>query len=402
MLKPKIIVAMYSTVKGTGWKSSQFIFLKSSYLYNKYDLSFFGMRRRKEIQEENETLSYLPMLASSLHQRLSSIFRLKKYKGYMLGEKIFGLVFSKKISQTDASVLICKPRPFNIIEKFNGKIILEYGESHPIYMKEKIEADYIKFKIAEKNKYIYTDKNAINESIKAINKAHTVILLSDESKKTFKKYYDNLDKFKVIRFPININSDLINNIKEKTIFENSKTTFIITAFHSFVKGTHLLLEAWKKAKIENAELLIAGPLNSDMAQYISENGPFEKVKFLGQVNIKNLYNTINKGVGISLSHAEGYPRATQEYLEYGFPVIISQICSLDRIKNNNEGIIVDISNEDMIIDSLRKMLNFDYYMYLRKNTIITVEKLALENNIDIYVNKLDNLIEESLNENKYP
>lgn len=392
---------MYSTVKGTGWKSSQFIYLKSSFLYKKYNLIFYGMKRRKEKEEEKETLSYLPMLASSIYYKLSKILNLKRHNGYILGEKIFGYLFSKKIKKENADILICKPRPLNIIKNFNGKIILEYGETHPIFMKNKIEHDYSRFNITKKNQYIYNDPRAIKNSLEAIEHAHSVILLSEESKKTFTQFYDRIDKFKVISFPTNISKEIINQKKEKKIVQNSKTTYICTAFHSFVKGTHLLLEAWKKLDIENVELLIAGPLNPDMSQYVNENGPFKNVKFLGKVNINHLYNSIEKGVGVSLSHAEGYSRATQEYLEYGFPVIITQICSLDQIRDGIEGIIIDVNNEKKIIDAIKKMNEFDYYLYSRNNALSCIEELAIKNNVDTYTSRIDTLIKEILNENKY-
>ncbi|MGF1697567.1 glycosyltransferase [Vibrio lamellibrachiae] len=393
----KISIAMYSTVKGSGWKSDQICLLKENGK-NKFSYLKYGIKRRKEKEAKNEKLSYIPMVLSSLYYRIANIFGAKKYYGYMLGEELFGLIYKNKILVDSSSLVLCKARPISIINKLTNsdkKIVLEYSEMHPEFMARVLLEEYIKFNISVKNRYIFTDVKAVNDSKIAIEKADKIIVLNKESKNSF--INEGIDDTKLCVLNLPAKSRLNNNARIK-LSTHGETTFISTAFHSFVKGTHRLLLAWREANITDSTLMIVGPLNKDIQQFIKDNGPFKRVKYTGRVDIKSLYSSLVRPVGISLSYAEGFSRSTLEYLEHGFPVIVSKVCTLDTIKNEVQGFIVDTNDNTKIVETLRLMAK-DRNLY--SELVSNIQSGHCMNLLtdEEYVEGLEQIFDEVINEN---
>ncbi|WP_228763915.1 glycosyltransferase, partial [Vibrio parahaemolyticus] len=101
---------------------------------------------------------------------------------------------------------------------------------------------------------------------------------------------------------------------KNTVIENSISEddicFVTTAHHSFVKGTHRLIEVWKNIKSKNATLYIVGDLHKDMTEYLNKTDVPDNVKIVGRKNIEDFYKNKNI-VGVSYSLAEGYSRVVE-------------------------------------------------------------------------------------------
>ncbi|EHH1219051.1 glycosyltransferase family 4 protein, partial [Vibrio parahaemolyticus] len=194
------------------------------------------------------------------------------------------------------------------------------------------------------SEYIYTSKYAIDEAIKSIELADKIIVLSEESKQSFIRNGVPQEKIKKINLGL-------NEAYNKSFDDRKPIAFVSTAKHSYVKGTHKLLLAWRKAEIKDTKLFIVGEVSKDIELFVEQFGPFENVIFTGKKNIHEFYQDYNF-VGILNSLSEGYGRVVVEYMGYGFPVITTPVATCDIVVEGVNGFIVE--NEDMLINALHK------------------------------------------------
>ncbi|WP_219588262.1 glycosyltransferase, partial [Vibrio parahaemolyticus] len=68
------------------------------------------------------------------------------------------------------------------------------------------------------------------------------------------------------------------------------------------------------------------------------------VKIVGRKNIEDFYKNKNI-VGVSYSLAEGYSRVVEEFIRRGYPVVCTEVSTCDLIRNNENGIVVNIKND---------------------------------------------------------
>ncbi len=143
----------------------------------------------------------------------------------------------------------------------------------------------------------------------------------------------------VVPFGAKINPDITpEKIKDK--LKTDKLKFIFAGNVNYRKGIKYLLEAWKIANIENAELLICGrvykEIKSDIAKYNLDN-----VKFLGFVDIKKYLSESHVFVFPTL--LEGSAKAVYEAMSYGLPVITTYNAG-SIVKDSQSGFIIPIAD----------------------------------------------------------
>ncbi|EMA9067715.1 glycosyltransferase family 4 protein [Vibrio parahaemolyticus] len=341
----KISIAFYSTFKRPGWKSEQLESLVPKLRQQNMFHKGYGLRFLRNEEEKDLFLSPLPLIVAKIIRTLSFLPFIKDYYHYLSGEHVFGLLFNKKLKNDDSNIVFLKPRPFNLVKsckEHNKYVVLEFGELHPLDTYKRMKREYEKY--PTESEYIYTSKYAIDEAIKSIELADKIIVLSEESKQSFIRNGVPQEKIKKINLGL-------NEAYNKSFDDRKPIAFVSTAKHSYVKGTHKLLLAWRKAEIKDTKLFIVGEVSKDIELFVEQFGPFENVIFTGKKNIHEFYQDYNF-VGILNSLSEGYGRVVVEYMGYGFPVITTPVATCDIVVEGVNGFIVE--NEDMLINALHK------------------------------------------------
>ena len=334
----KMSVAMYSTFHSPGWKSEQLEVLVPLLRNENLFCKGYGIKRNFKRYESDLQLSILPLAISRLVFKLRFLPFICDYHAYLLGEYLLGTCYSNNIASDASSVVYIKPRPYNLVEscsRAGKKIILEFGEMHPNDTQRRLKSEYSYFNI--NSEYIFTSQYAIDESVKSIELADVIIVLSNESKRSFIRNGVPEHKIRVIN--LNLAKKYDNKYNDKKEF-----AFVSTATHSFVKGTHRLLLSWKKANIANVKLHIVGDLSNDMLDFLKAYGPFDNVIFTGKKKVSEYYNNYNF-IGVLNSLSEGCPRAVIEYMGHGFPVITTPVATCDLVEHGVNGFIVDTCSE---------------------------------------------------------
>lgn len=384
----KLSIAMYSTYFEKGWKSEQ-LKLMIPFFAGQGRLEVgYGIRRSRLAVQEKLDLSIIPLMAARLTDKLSFLPFIKDYYGYLVGEYLTGILFRRKLMRDDSSVVYLKARPFSLVNaaKSSGKrVVLEVGELHPCETRERVTNEYAKYDASIN--YIFNSQYAVDESLKSINIADEIVVLSQESKNSFIKWGVPEEKLHVI------NLGLAEKIPPQNYDSSKEYAFVSTAKHSFVKGTHSLLLAWRQSGIQGMKLYIAGDLSDDIKQFIEREGPFDNVVYLGKVSIADLYKKYNF-IGVLNSVAEGFGRSVIEYLGYGFPVIVTPVATCDIVRDGENGFVVD--GYDQLVNRLKYFSNS---MHLYEKYSVKAASSAQDITLDRFVRELGQLIEAMDDEN---
>lgn len=225
------------------------------------------------------------------------------------------------MARGSADIVYCHDKPHAIVKqckKAGKKILLEYGELHCRTMYNRLTRDYKKYNI--KSQYIYTNKFYVEQAEKSIAIADKIIVLSNETKKSFIDNGVAAEKLVVVNLGLTKKYDNSYDC-------NKPLAFISTAHHSFVKGTHNLLLAWKTANVTDIPLILVGSIGDDIHEFIKSNGPFNNVIYAGYQNIELYYKQYN-AVGILVSLAEGFCTLCHRILRSWVPRYCHSLCYL--------------------------------------------------------------------------
>lgn len=350
MLNRKILICFYSPFSGRGWKAQQLEKIVSFFRSNRVDFWGVGIRPASRLSSDPLVVEFrLPLLFVFLAAKFKNIFSVFgiSYFPYLIGERVFSWVARRQVRRSNARIMFCKPRPVELIEvaKQSGKLVLvEFGEMHPEFVRERLGAELVRFDIKSKN--IFLDSSACSDSLKALELADRVIVLSEASRDSMVRF--GIDSARIVVAGLHFRgSPLLDcSVSKKEL----PRVFVAVAEHSFIKGTHRLLEAWRAAGIVNCQLMIVGELSADMSEYVTKQGAFPNVVFTGHLDLGDFYNNFNC-VGVSVSLAEGYARVVYEYMSCGFPVVVSEVSTCDIVSDGHNGFVV--RSESQLVDALR-------------------------------------------------
>jgi glycosyltransferase involved in cell wall biosynthesis len=118
------------------------------------------------------------------------------------------------------------------------------------------------------------------------------------------------------------------------------------------KGVHYLLEGFRKAKLSDAQLVLAGPVDPAFRVVLDRyRGVFEEVGALSRSQVQAQYLAADVFVLPSLADSQGL--VVSEAMSSGLPVIVSENTGIaDLIENGREGFIVPIRDSDAIAQRL--------------------------------------------------
>ncbi len=322
-----------------------------------------------KVYEANVHLSSLPDRIGGIMGRLAQYHLVPAYWAYWYKKRTLDLIFARKIARDGSSILYTSSlfkTSIKEAKRAGKRIVIREGNSEAKREYERIMAEYNAFGI--KSKYVYGDKRFRDCRLECAQNADYVIAITEVSRQTFERAGYDMNRFRLIpsngtNWPIRINET--NSGKQRA--------FICTAFHNFIKGTHRLLLAWKRAQIEDIPLIIVGRICDDMVEFINKFGPFENVVFMGhQSNLIELYAKYD-AVGILLSLSEGAGRVTPEMMSFGFPMITSPDASCDIVKDSFNGFIVEPTDEDAISQKLLYFAhNWERVHDMRNNVLNSV------------------------------
>ena len=239
------------------------------------------------------------------------------------------------------------PKSMNYLKKQGIKIFLDIPIGHYRYS-QYLKKNGFKQDVGAEKRYEFIDK--------AIGLSDVLIVPSRFVKKTLDMADFSDKKIEIVPFGV----DLPKNFKEEDIIKKinnqtsitKKIVFIFMGAVNYRKGINFLLEAWNKANLKDAELLICGrvykSVKKEIKKYKNNN-----VKFLGFVDVREYLKKSHVFVFASL--LEGSAKAVYEAMSYGLPVITTENAG-SIVENGQSGFIVDIGD----VEALKEKISYFY------------------------------------------
>ena len=286
--------------------------------------------------------------------------------------------FISKIFKTPYGIKTIGPGLLNFYK--NSKNVLKYIIYRVNYYLNKklflgsIYLDSVSFKHIEDINSILGTEMQINYIDNAVNTERFTIINQDDVKKDLK-----LNNFKFIigyagNYPLSRGAFELISISKSLIDEFNDIGFVILGGEDTKQMNNLVLDLGV-----SDNFIIPGRV------------PFESVS--------KYINTFN--IGVSFLKDENMGASEQkirQYISCGIPVICSSISS-KFIAEHNLGIVIENNNLDLILESIKKILNNDYW--INDQTRQRIRNYAIESlSVDSSTKKRINLINEAIHRKK--
>lgn len=347
----RVSIAMYSTFTGRSFKATRLRYLVPALRERGALVCAYGLKCLREETPPDIRASALPVAASFGMKQIARTGLVAGHTAYRTGERVTGWLFAHRVARDSSTTVLCKQRPYSIVAAASGagkRTVVGYAEMHPELERDRLLRDYEQFGIRPAT--IRCDPGAIREALRSVDRADRIVVLSEACLESFLEAGVPAEKMRVMQPYVCVDS--VAQTKEE------RRAFISTAYHSVIKGTHRLLLAWRQAGITDIPLVIVGPLGRDIRHFIRRYGPFPNVEFAGFQEPSSFYAQFGSAVGVLPSLAEGNPRAVQEFLACGFPVLVSPVATCDLVRDGCEGFVVPYDDTDALTDRL---------LYIREN-----------------------------------
>jgi len=190
----------------------------------------------------------------------------------------------------------------------------------------------------------YYPDNIQQRKSRELQLADLVLVPSQFVKSTCEKYTDR--EIRICQYGVDLERFKYN--KEKPL--SGKMRFLYAGHLSVRKGTPLLLQAWQKADLKNAELLLAGSWHLSGSKKRELPGG---VKYLGHLDWQSLQEIYRQAdVFVFPSYFEGFGLVITEAMASGLPVIASESTIAPEIVNDTCGYVFESGDIDNLVDSL--------------------------------------------------
>jgi glycosyltransferase involved in cell wall biosynthesis len=222
------------------------------------------------------------------------------------------------------------------------------------------------------------------------NRADAIIVPSFYFKKIVSEWIKNSDKVHVIYNGIELDKSENYNI------DQNKDKIILSVGRMVPwKGFDVLVELMSELPDWKLVIIGEGPIKNRLEELIEKMKLSRNVELINSLPRKELLEYLTKAkIFILNTSFESFSFQVVEAMNYGLPVITTNICNLSEIiDNGQEGILVEPNNKKQIIEAIEKLDKDDN---LRKNIIINARKKAQKFSLENTMDDLQKLLESLL------
>lgn len=216
----------------------------------------------------------------------------------------------------------------------------------------------------------------------AIHLADVIVAPSEFVRKTLETAGFSDKKIEIIPFGVDLPENFsISNIQNRSL---EPLKFIFSGNVNYRKGVNFLLEAWEKAQLKDARLILCGRVYKKIRKEIKKYGD-KNIQFLGQVNAKKYMRDANIFVLPSL--LEGSAKSVYEAMSFGLPSIVTFNAG-SVIENGKTGFIIPIGDSNALSEKMKYFYkNHDKIIAMGIDVFQDAKKYTWEN----YANNIINI-----------
>ncbi|MFZ4773867.1 MAG: glycosyltransferase family 4 protein [Terrimicrobiaceae bacterium] len=232
-------------------------------------------------------------------------------------------------------------------QRCGQRIICERGSTHGAWAARRLN------EVHKQLGWGPTDLGAEKRELRAIREyelAEKIIVPSQFVKKTFLE--EGMSEEKLHVNPYGVDVEHWGRISG-TERSNGPLIFVFTASMTPRKGVHILLRAWEKAGLNDAELWLCGGVHFPIKALGLPVG--KNVRFLGYTSHEKLIDIYNRAsVYLLPSFEEGMARSGLEAMAAGLPLIVTEETGLtDVMIQGVQGWVVPSGNVEALAETLR-------------------------------------------------
>jgi len=227
---------------------------------------------------------------------------------------------------------------------------LERGSTHCLWQQNKVAQEYKRLGVG--NAFYYPDSVVKNDS-EEYELADRICVPSHYVAKSFELHGVDSQKLFINAYGVDFNFWSQDKLPQES---NGKTTFLWVAGLCIRKGFPVLLEAWEKAQISDAELICIGSLDSVIEDLIKQ-AP-SSVKIFGYQSHTEIRKIMSRATAYILpSFEEGMARSVLEALAAALPSIITEETgATDVLKAGEDTWVVPSGDVDALVEALREVV----------------------------------------------
>lgn len=226
--------------------------------------------------------------------------------------------------------------------------ILERGSTHCVWNGKKVSAVYKQLGLPLDE---IADADEIQYDLKEYDSADKICVPSIFVYNTFLE--NGIQSQKLFLNPYGVDFKFWSAGRSNQSKELLPFTFLWVASLMPRKGITVLLDAWQKADLKDARLVLAGGVSKSMSPFLSKLPPRVILKpFLDHVSIRTLMEKSH--VYVLPSFEEGMARSVLEAGAAGLPVLITEETgATDIFKHGRDGWVVPSGDSDHLAEMLR-------------------------------------------------
>lgn len=119
------------------------------------------------------------------------------------------------------------------------------------------------------------------------------------------------------------------------------------------KGIPVLLEAWRRARIDG-ELWLAGGVDPCLQKFVNEAANRSSIKLVGHIDdVASFYRDCD--IFVFPTHEEGGPQVTYEAAACGLPIVTTPMGAARLVKHDETGQVVTAGDAESLASALRKL-----------------------------------------------
>ena len=215
--------------------------------------------------------------------------------------------------------------------KQEGSIILGHPiMAHPTFCQQQLDIEFKHLGISRSSLF-FAKSNSLTQEIEQCD---YLFCLSELVRETFIAQGFPRERIEVVRFPTDLNAFV------PALAEPHPFRVLCVADVSPIKGHIYLLEAWRKLRLENAELVLAGTMRREMASVLARYAGL--FRYTGPLDRAALVRLYQQSSLLALpSVQDGFGFVVSEALACGTPVVITNhVGARDVVAPSINGFIV--------------------------------------------------------------
>jgi glycosyltransferase involved in cell wall biosynthesis len=223
------------------------------------------------------------------------------------------------------------------------KVICDMREEHPLFQNELLSEEAKQLGI----EYRVSGSTFIRHVVEEIELADYIFCPSAYAKRTFMQR--GVSESRLVVCPYGVDR---TKFAARDRLPRKQFRVLFLGQICMRKGIHYLLEGFRKAKLSDAQLVLAGPVDPAFRVVLDRyRGVFEEVGAVPRSQVPAQY--LAADVFVIPSLADAYPLVVSEAMSSGLPAIVSENTGMaELIENGREGYVVPIRDSDAIAQRL--------------------------------------------------